>query len=70
MDSVFQEEICKGQDMRFAVRIFDKAGWLMRGDAKNYKAKLPANFARSNNLPPNQRYYCFSGDAPPSEWVD
>lgn len=70
VDSVFQDEICKGQDMRFAVRVFDKAGWLMRGDARNCKAKLPANFARSNNLPPNQRYYCFSGDAPPSEWED
>ena len=67
LDAVFKDEICQRQDVRLVVRVLRDMGWLSV-DGKNSKVKLPAHFAKHNNMPLHQRYYCFHGDAPPEMW--
>lgn len=66
LDKVFEEEICKGKDLRLVCHVLADCGWLKK-DGRNIKAKVPKSLTGENLLPPNTRLYCFKGIAPPEE---
>ncbi|MCF7520483.1 DUF927 domain-containing protein [Neisseria sp. ZJ106] len=64
LDKVFEEEICKGKNIRLVCSVLEAAGWLWR-DGRNYKRRVPPSLIGQNLLPKNTRMYCLRGIAPP-----
>lgn len=66
LDKTFEEEICKGKDIKLVCNVLAAAGWLQR-DGRNNKKKVPNALVGDNLLPRNARLYCFKGISPPDD---
>ena len=67
LDKAFEDEICKGFDVRFVCRVLRDCGWLIT-EGRNFKVKIPLALTKANIMPKGTRLYCFKGDVPPAEW--
>lgn len=60
-DTVFEEEICKGFDVRFVCKVLSDCGWLKRESDKRLKYKLPNKICDQLNIKHSTRMYCLDG---------
>lgn len=66
-DKVFEEEICKGKDIKLVCKVLADAAWLQT-DGRNNKRKVPNVLVGENLLPSRIRMYCLRGLQPPEKY--